>query len=100
MDRRARHLARVAVAPETGGPMKIKDQLVLITGGSSGIGAATASAVAREAGRVILLARNRADLEQVAAEIKSNGGEAWVYPVDLSDPAAVERTGQAILEEV
>ncbi len=80
--------------------MNIRGRLVLITGGSSGIGAATARATAREGGRVILLARNRAGLEQVATEIKQKGGEAWVYPVDLSDAGAVERTGQAILREV
>src|SRR5437870_3797790 len=100
MDRRVRHLAGVAIERAAGGAMKIKDRLVLITGASSGIGAATAGAMAREGGRVILLARNRDGLEQVAAEIKSKGSQAWVYPVDLSDSAAVDRTGQAILQEV
>lgn len=80
--------------------MKIEGQLVLITGASSGIGAATAKAMAREGGRILLLARRQADLEKVAAEIKAPGGEAWVYPVDLSDAAAVEQTAKAIQEEV
>ena len=79
--------------------MKIEGRLALITGASSGIGAATAKAMAREGGRVLLLARTPSGLEQVAAEIKSKGGAAWVYPVDLSDAAAVERTGQSILKE-
>lgn len=80
--------------------MKIKNKLVLITGASSGIGAATARAMAREGARILLLARTRSALEQVAAEIKAKGGEAWVYPVDLCDAAAVERAGQSILQEV
>jgi short-subunit dehydrogenase len=80
--------------------MEIKDRLVLITGASSGIGAATARAMAREGGRVLLLARTRSALEAVAAEIKKAGGDAWVYPVDLSDAKAVEQTAQAILREV
>jgi short-subunit dehydrogenase len=72
--------------------MHIDGSLVLITGASSGIGAATAKAVARAGGRPILLARTRPALEAVAADIRAAGGEAWVYPVDLSDPAAVEQT--------
>src|SRR4030095_6467695 len=102
MDRRAGDLARVARPGSTVGLglMKIEVRLALITGASSGIGAATARAMAREGGRVILLARNRANLEQVAGEIKGKGSDAWLYPVDLSDAGAVERTGQAILREV
>jgi short-subunit dehydrogenase len=80
--------------------MEIKGRLVLITGASSGIGAGTARAMAREGGKILLLARTRSALEEVAAEIKQGGGEAWVYPVDLSDAKAVEQTAHAILTEV
>lgn len=80
--------------------MNIAGRLVLITGASSGIGAATARAMARSGGRVLLLARRQAELEKVASEIKGTGGEAWTYPVDLSDAAAVERTAAAVQQEV
>ena len=80
--------------------MEIKGRLILITGASSGIGAATARAMAREGGKILLLARTLSALEAVAVEIKQRGGEAWVYPVDLSDAKAVEQTAQAILTEV
>jgi short-subunit dehydrogenase len=80
--------------------MDIAGRLALVTGASSGIGAATARAVARKRGRVLLLARTRQALEQVAAEIKGAGGEAWVYPVDLADAGAVERTVDAIQRDV
>jgi len=80
--------------------MDITGRLVLITGASSGIGAATAKAMAREGGRILLLARRRDALETVAAEIKATGREAWVYPVDLSDGKAVGETARAILGEV
>ncbi len=63
------------------GLMEIKDRLVLITGASSGIGAATAKAMTREGGRVILLARRRSALEETADEVRKMGGRAWVYPV-------------------
>ena len=56
--------------------MKVNGSVVLITGASSGIGAATAKAMARTGGRVVLLARTRAALEKVAADISASGGEA------------------------
>jgi uncharacterized protein len=80
--------------------MKVRGRLVLVTGASSGIGAATAVAMAREGGRVLLLARTRTALDEVAARIIAAGGEAWVYPVDLSDPAAVRRVSGMIKSEI
>ena len=80
--------------------MHINGSLVLITGASSGIGAATARAVARAGGRPILVARTRSALEAVAAEIRAAGGQTWVYPADLADPAAVEEAASQIMREV
>ena len=80
--------------------MHINGRLVLITGASSGIGAATARAVARAGGRPILVARTRSALEAVAAEIRAAGGQTWVYPADLADPAAVEEAASQIMREV
>ncbi len=80
--------------------MKIQGSKVLITGASSGIGAATAKAMARAGGRVILLARTQAALEKVAAEIMADGGEAGVYPIDLTDALAVEQVARQITAEV
>jgi NADP-dependent 3-hydroxy acid dehydrogenase YdfG len=54
--------------------MIVKDKLVLVTGASSGIGAAAAKAMAKAGGRVVLLARSKDLLDQVAAEISSAGG--------------------------
>lgn len=76
--------------------MNIAGRLVLITGASSGIGAATARAVAAKGGRVLLLARTRSALEAVAAEITAAGGEAHVFPVDVSDARAVADVAAAI----
>ena len=66
--------------------MTIQNSLVLITGASSGIGAATAKAFAREGARVILLARSAEKLAEVAALIQSAGGTAHVIPIDLTQP--------------
>jgi short-subunit dehydrogenase len=80
--------------------MQIDGRTVLITGASSGIGAATARAMARKGARVILLARTQNALESVAAEITASGGKAHAYPVDLADAQAVDQTAKAISAEV
>jgi NADP-dependent 3-hydroxy acid dehydrogenase YdfG len=59
--------------------MNIKGRIVLVTGASSGIEAATAKIMAQKGGRVLLLARTQAALEQVAADIRAHGGEAHSF---------------------
>ena len=55
--------------------MQIENRVVLITGASSGIGAATAKAMARKGARVLLLARTEAALQQVATAITAHEGD-------------------------
>jgi short-subunit dehydrogenase len=79
--------------------MKILGKWVLITGASSGIGAALARAVASARGRPLLLARREPELRQVADSL-GPGAEARVYPVDLSDSKAVDDVAARITAEV
>ncbi|HEU5262801.1 MAG TPA: SDR family NAD(P)-dependent oxidoreductase [Gemmatimonadales bacterium] len=79
--------------------MNIQGKSVLITGASSGIGAALARAVADAGGRPLLLARREAELRQVADSL-GPGADARVYPVDLSDPKAVDDVADRITAEV
>jgi len=65
-------------------------RLVVVTGASRGIGAATAAAVAAAGAHVVLAARNRQALESVAGRIRDRGGEATPVPTNVSDEAAVE----------
>lgn len=76
--------------------MEIDGKLILVTGASSGIGAATSRALANEGGRVVLLARTESSLATVAEDIAVRGGRAWAYPVDLTDAAAVDRAAAHI----
>ncbi|MDA1053256.1 MAG: SDR family NAD(P)-dependent oxidoreductase [Planctomycetota bacterium] len=65
--------------------MNIRGKVVLITGASRGIGAATAIAFAGAGARVILMARIAAGLEETASRIRSTGGHADTYDVDITD---------------
>lgn len=62
----------------------------IVTGASSGIGAATAKALAARGFRVALGARRTEKLSDVAKQIEAAGGQAAVFAVDLADSAAVD----------
>jgi short-subunit dehydrogenase len=62
---------------------------VVITGASSGIGAATAIAFARNGARLVLAARGRAGLDDIAHRCREAGGDAQVRVVDVTDAHAV-----------
>ncbi|WP_205876583.1 SDR family oxidoreductase [Mycobacterium camsae] len=70
---------------------------VIITGASSGIGRASALAVARRGATVFALARNGEALEELVAEIRADGGQAYPFPCDITDSASVEHTVKDIL---
>lgn len=70
--------------------MNIAGSKALITGASSGIGAATARALAARGAAVALLARTASTLEKVAGEIRATGGKAQAFPVDAADWRAVD----------
>jgi len=65
-------------------------RLVVVTGASRGIGAATAAAVAAAGAHVVLAARNGQALEAVAGQIRQAGGQATPVSTDVSDEAAVD----------
>jgi 3-oxoacyl-[acyl-carrier protein] reductase len=69
--------------------------VAIVTGASQGIGQATAMRLARDFGNIVLVARNRANLEQTAEKVKAAGADALVIDADLSEPAAA----QAVVNE-
>jgi NAD(P)-dependent dehydrogenase (short-subunit alcohol dehydrogenase family) len=68
----------------------IDDKVVLVTGGASGIGRATALLVAREGARVVVADRDLAGAEAVASQIQARGRDALAVAVDVTDQAQVE----------
>jgi len=72
----------------------------LVTGAGSGIGAATAKALAAQGAAVALLARRADRLADVKADIESKGGTALVVPADVTDPEQVSAAVQRAVAEL
>ena len=65
----------------------LRDQVVIVTGASAGIGKALAVQLASKGATVAIAARRAERLEQVAGECRAVGGEVLVVPTDVSDEA-------------
>ena len=69
---------------------QVKDQVIVITGASSGIGLATAKEAASRGARVVLNSRDPVDLSRAIEEIREDGGEAAMHVGDVADRSAME----------
>jgi short-subunit dehydrogenase len=81
--------------------MKLKnlsDQVILITGATSGIGLATARMAAEKGAKLVLVARNESALRKLTEEITSNGGEAVYFTADVADEAALRQAAEKAKE--
>ena len=74
----------------------MKQQVVMVTGASAGVGRATAIAFARRGARVGLLARGRGGLEGAQRDVEAAGGSALILEADVSEPDMVEAAGAAL----
>ena len=83
--------------PRPGGPLD--GRTVVITGASSGIGKATALAIAKRGAVPLLVARTVEKLDDVRREIEADGGSAYVYPCDITDSEAVNATVKQMLAD-
>ncbi len=75
----------------------IAEQVVVITGASSGIGLVTAKMAAEEGAQVVLAARNESDLRIIVEDIRQQGGRAVHAVADVADPEQVEGIAETAL---
>ena len=78
---------------------KVENKVVLITGGSSGIGKASAIKAAEAGAKVIIVARGEEELYKTRDEIIAAGGKCWAYTCDLTDLASCDALVKQVLDE-
>lgn len=76
------------------------DRVAVITGASSGIGAATAKALSAEGYAVALAARREERINELADQISSSGGKALAIPTDIADESSARTLIQTTKEEL
>ncbi|MDQ3077981.1 MAG: SDR family oxidoreductase [Pseudomonadota bacterium] len=75
----------------------VAEQVVVITGASSGIGLATARRASEMGARLVLAARNGSALDEICAAINDRGGKAMAVTIDIADHGAAERIAEQAL---
>ncbi len=78
--------------------LPLNQQVVVITGASSGIGREAALRFARAGATVVLVARNQQALQRVEREITAEGGTALVVPADVADANQMQRVAQVTVQ--
>ncbi|MCL6711183.1 SDR family oxidoreductase [Pseudomonas sp. R2.Fl] len=78
---------------------KVRNKVVVITGGSSGIGLSTAQRVAEAGAVTVIVARGEEELFKARDEMKAKGGKVFAYTADLADMADCDRLIRQVLDE-
>jgi NAD(P)-dependent dehydrogenase (short-subunit alcohol dehydrogenase family) len=76
----------------------LKGKIAVITGGSDGIGLATALRLAREGADVAICARRKEPLDQAAARLREAGAQVLAVPADMSKKADIDRFIKAVID--
>lgn len=82
------------------GKKVMKDKVVLIVGGSGGIGSAVARDMASSGAKVVLAARNKEKAEETAKSINENGGDAYAIDVNATDVQSVENMCSEVINNL
>ncbi len=78
----------------------MNDKVVLIAGGSGGIGSTTARLFAKAGAKIVLAARNREKADAIAAEINESGGDAYAVDLDVTDVSSVYKMTDTVIKEL
>jgi short-subunit dehydrogenase len=76
----------------------LSEQIMVITGASSGIGLATVRAAAKQHVRLVLVSRNEESLKQIAQEVRDEGGEAVYVVADVGSREQLQRAAEVAVE--
>lgn len=79
--------------------MRLKDKVAIITGGGRGIGKTTCLRFAEEGAKVVVVATNKEDIQNVVDEVKAAGGEALGMAVDVTNREQVDQMVQDTVEK-
>jgi NADP-dependent 3-hydroxy acid dehydrogenase YdfG len=88
-----------SAAGEDRDAQRLAGDVAIVTGASSGIGEATAAALADAGASVVLAARRTEELEALAERIESAGGDALVVPTDVTDEGDIDALVDATTDE-
>lgn len=78
---------------------RLEDQVMVITGGTSGIGLATAKRAAERGARVVLCSRNEPELQETVSAIEERGGTARSVVADVANQVDLDRLAATAIEE-
>jgi NAD(P)-dependent dehydrogenase (short-subunit alcohol dehydrogenase family) len=90
--------ALAARASNRGAPYSFKDRVVVITGGSRGLGLLMARQLADEGARLALFARDQEELDRAESDLSSRGVEVLAIPCDVGERAQVETAIAQVIE--
>ena len=79
--------------------MNLNGKTIILTGGSSGIGEQAAIQLASLGAKVCIVARRSDELARVQNTIQQQGGQAWIYPVDITKDDDAQQCIEKILSE-
>lgn len=77
----------------------LTEKIALVTGAGSGIGQAIAVAYAKEGAKVIITDLDVSGCHQTLGKVKEAGGQGWVYALDVTDVASVQKLADQVQEE-
>jgi len=79
--------------------LRLKDKVVIVTGGAKGIGEGIVQVLAKEGAIPVIVGRNAADNQKVVDELVANGGQAFQVAAELTDPKESEKAVNLVLEK-
>jgi len=79
--------------------LKLKDKIIIVSGGGRGIGKGIVKVLAAEGALPVIISRDESDNLEVIKQVEEAGGKAAQFVAELTDPAACERSIKAVIEK-